>query len=186
MSLFVFDLDDTIIVSFMRRGRAGDETPAQRYAKVELLPGRRDALARQLKAGDQVAFATNQGGMAMGYQTIDDVERKMCRVLDVLGFGRPLSYPLSKAPCIRYDTRSGVRLYVAPGHPNARVAGLDTAQHIFMRKPGPGMLLKAMVDYGCAPAQTTFVGDMDSDRDAAYRAGCAFSFAADFFEDGPS
>lgn len=49
------------------------------------------------------------------------------------------------------------------------------------RKPAPGMLLAIMRHYGVPPERTLFVGDAESDREAAARAGCAFRFAAAFF-----
>ncbi|MGZ6374474.1 MAG: HAD hydrolase-like protein [Ktedonobacterales bacterium] len=35
--------------------------------------------------------------------------------------------------------------------------------------------------HGIAPSQTLFVGDMDSDREAAARAGCHFMWAREYF-----
>jgi D-glycero-D-manno-heptose 1,7-bisphosphate phosphatase len=40
------------------------------------------------------------------------------------------------------------------------------------RKPRPGLLLKAMEEHRVWPAQSTMVGDSESDMEAAARAGC--------------
>jgi len=49
------------------------------------------------------------------------------------------------------------------------------------RKPSPLMLYKAMTDARSRPAETLYVGDMDSDREAAQRAGVDFGWAWEFF-----
>ena len=55
------------------------------------------------------------------------------------------------------------------------VVGRDTvARH----KPNPEPLLYAIESVGAHPEQTLFVGDSDSDREAAAAAGTAFEFVA--------
>lgn len=49
------------------------------------------------------------------------------------------------------------------------------------RKPGPGMLQRAMADHAVPPWRTIMVGDMATDRTAAEAAGCAFAWANSFF-----
>jgi len=49
------------------------------------------------------------------------------------------------------------------------------------RKPGPLMLEQLMDFWGVNPEETLFVGDMESDRQAAENAGCDFVWARDFF-----
>jgi len=49
------------------------------------------------------------------------------------------------------------------------------------RKPSPYMLKQVMRACGCVPEETLFVGDMDTDQQAALRAGCAFSWPWEFF-----
>jgi phosphoglycolate phosphatase-like HAD superfamily hydrolase len=43
------------------------------------------------------------------------------------------------------------------------------------------MLLAIMRHYGIGPADTMFVGNDEVDREAAARAGTAFSWSQDFF-----
>jgi D-glycero-D-manno-heptose 1,7-bisphosphate phosphatase len=49
------------------------------------------------------------------------------------------------------------------------------------KKPNPGMLLELMRQTGCSAAETLFVGDSDSDRQAAANAACSFAWASKFF-----
>jgi len=53
------------------------------------------------------------------------------------------------------------------------------------RKPKPAMLLKIMDFWKVIPAETLFVGDMESDRKTAQNAGCDFIWAKDFFNIQP-
>ena len=55
--LVLFDLDGTLISSYM-------EAPDRRYDAREVLPGRREKLARLLIEGHRVGIATNQAGVA--------------------------------------------------------------------------------------------------------------------------
>lgn len=48
-------------------------------------------------------------------------------------------------------------------------------------KPAPAMLNEIMRQFGAAPTDTIFIGDWDTDRQAAEAADVAFTFAKDFF-----
>jgi D-glycero-D-manno-heptose 1,7-bisphosphate phosphatase len=54
------------------------------------------------------------------------------------------------------------------------------------RKPEPGMLAEIMDHYRVEPGETLFVGNHETDLEAARRAGTAFAWAADFFEPSAS
>lgn len=49
------------------------------------------------------------------------------------------------------------------------------------KKPSPAMLNELMAELGFTPDQTIFVGDQESDREAAQAAGVSFQWATDFF-----
>lgn len=49
------------------------------------------------------------------------------------------------------------------------------------QKPAPVMLLDLMKYFCSTPAETLFVGDQDTDRQAAENAGCGFAWAKDYF-----
>ena len=48
------------------------------------------------------------------------------------------------------------------------------------RKPQPAMLLEIAERFGVSPDQTLFVGDAETDRQAAEAAGCRFCWAEEF------
>lgn len=49
------------------------------------------------------------------------------------------------------------------------------------KKPAPAMLLEIAARFGVQPADMFFIGDADSDREAAIRAGCGFAWAGEYF-----
>lgn len=49
-------------------------------------------------------------------------------------------------------------------------------------KPSPAMLNEIMRQFNAVPTDTIFIGDWDTDRQAAEAAGVAFAFAKDFFK----
>ena len=51
----------------------------------------------------------------------------------------------------------------------------------YHKKPGPGMLLELIIHHQVYPRQTFFVGDSDTDRQAAENAGIGFIWADQFF-----
>lgn len=174
MKLYLFDLDGTVIRSFLREG--AERTP-ENYAEVELLPGRREKLDELRANGAAVAFVTNQGGVAFGYQTVGEVMRKVKVVGYRFGFEAP-------TVCVNPNETLGVgyddcMIYVAFGHPKASVPEYLVDDD--WRKPGGWMLTQAMLDYNVPAEQTIFVGDMDTDRQAAENARVAYDDAEDFF-----
>lgn len=157
--LYAFDLDGTLIRSFMREGARED------YGKVELLPGREDVLTRLQSTAAMFALVTNQGGVAFGYQTAREVEEKMALVLREL----------------HYFGGCRFSLHVAYGHHRATVEPWAEHAHVRRRKPSGVMLQEAMAGHHVEPERTLYVGDMESDREAAKNAGVAYMDAEEFF-----
>lgn len=90
---------------------------------------------------------TNQGGVAKGEYTEQDVEAVHAKMKALLG-------------------EEGIELtaiYYCPHH--------DSVAACECRKPSPSMLLQAMADYGLVPADCCMIGDSDRDIEAAERAG---------------
>lgn len=181
--LFLFDIDGTLVRSFIRDTPGGDRPE---YDMVEVLPGRREKLDALRAEGHDIALVTNQAGVAMGYQDPPQVCRKIAKVIAELGLapaaiahGLREHRDLAGLP-IEATTRPAA--YVSFEHPNARLERYRRDWH--WRKPGPGMLLCAMVDHGYARTDTMFVGDMDSDRAAAEAAGVQYEDATSFFGSG--
>jgi D-glycero-D-manno-heptose 1,7-bisphosphate phosphatase len=69
---------------------------------------------------------------------------------------------------------------MCPHHPNGRNEYAITCDY---RKPAPGMLLSLMGQFGVSADETIYVGDMDSDRQAAEAAGVTFIHASKFFKE---
>jgi D-glycero-D-manno-heptose 1,7-bisphosphate phosphatase len=114
--------------------------------------------------GVKIALATNRGGVAWGYSTLEEAEALAREAAELCG--------IPDAP-----------VYVCPYHAKAR-GPRKVAQYAIdheCRKPRPGMLLNAMHDAGSSPGETIFVGDYETDEQAAENAGVSFFWAEEFF-----
>ena len=165
----MMDADGTIIRSFMRETGAVED-----YDRVVLLPNRFEAI-RALSEQSEVRFAlvSNQGGVAFGYQTEAQVYAKMAAVCAELNcfFGQPFS------------------VHVCFEHPKATIDKYRANSP--RRKPGPGLLLEAMdahlswdTDEFISDRQrdqAVFIGDLDTDREAAASAKVKYFDADAFF-----
>jgi D-glycero-D-manno-heptose 1,7-bisphosphate phosphatase len=124
-----------------------------------------EKLAGLRAGGLQIALATNRGGVAFGYNTLAQAEALAQEAAELCGI-------------------PDVPIYVCPYHAKARgprtVAAF--AREDDCRKPNPGMLLRALADANKTVEQAFFVGDRESDREAAENAGMAFFWAAPFFD----
>lgn len=121
-------------------------------------------LAELKRDGVHIALATNRGGVAWGYNTLEEAEALAREAAALCGI-------------------PDARVYVCPYHAEARGlwALAEYAQENDCRKPAPGMLLEAMAEAGIDPAETIFVGDKDTDQEAAENAGIVFFWAGEFF-----
>jgi D-glycero-D-manno-heptose 1,7-bisphosphate phosphatase len=154
--LIIFDLDGTLVVpksGAMFRKTADD---------WQLIPGRQAKLSSLRAQGVRLALATNQGGVAFGYFTQEDILREITKA------AKTLHIPLGG-------------LYICYTHPNASVA--EYRYEDARRKPGPIMLEQAMHDFEADVEETLMVGDRSEDQEAAERAGCNFMWAEDFFKE---
>lgn len=178
--LYAFDLDGTIITSYM-------SNPDKNYFQYEILPGRVEILNNLLEEGHDVCFITNQAGVAFGYQRAEDTINKVFRVLFEL-FGLE-KYAFSFEPAadctIEYnntrktDDRRVIKVYIAFGHAEAKLQVWGTRQEVERRKPSPAMLMQSMAFYDTK--EVVFVGDMATDRIAADCAGVEFITPDEFF-----
>jgi D-glycero-D-manno-heptose 1,7-bisphosphate phosphatase len=143
--MVIFDRDGVLNV---------DHGYAFKPEELEWVPGAMAAVKRANDAGAVVVIATNQSGIGRGYYTEADMEAfhaEMLRQLSAIG--------------ARID---GV--YFAPHHEAAAEDRYRVADHPD-RKPNPGMLLRALADFGVAPQDAFMIGDKPSDMEAARRAG---------------
>jgi D-glycero-D-manno-heptose 1,7-bisphosphate phosphatase len=159
--LYIFDLDGTLIEGYIN--------PPQPFERVEPLPQRAAKLAALRADGHIIAIATNQGGVAFGYNSEKDVRAKFARALEALG----LPDNTHIAFCFS-DARSKDARYNKP-------------EDVARRKPSGAMLREIMAAFPDAAAKGVFyVGDRPEDQAAAADAGVPFMWAADFFGDVPN
>ncbi len=151
MSLIVFDKDGTLIASYGRR-------PANTLREQVFLPGVLAKCARLRAAGHTLAVASNQGGVAYGILSRADARALVRDVARRIG--------ASAWRC-------------CPHHPGGRVA--EYTVECNCRKPKPGMILDIMYKLGFERSQTIYIGDQESDAQAAAAAGVRFISAHEFF-----
>ena len=127
------DRDGTLIVDLPYNGDP---------ARVEPMPGAREALDRLRSAGVRLGVVSNQSGVARGLLTRDGVDRVNARVEELLGPLGPWA--------------------VCPHGPDEACA---------CRKPAPGLVLRAAHELGIDPSRCAVVGDIGADVEAARAAG---------------
>ncbi len=126
-----------------------DHGYTHRAEDLAFTPTAAAAILRLNRAGYHTIVVTNQSGIARGLFGLDDVERfhdEMQRRLALSG--------------AHIDA-----FYVAPYHPDGTVTryAIDHPD----RKPGAGMILRALADWPIDPAASFLIGDKASDMAAA-------------------
>jgi D-glycero-D-manno-heptose 1,7-bisphosphate phosphatase len=157
-SLFIFDADDTLRRT-ITAGRPCPHTPDD----WELLPGVREALGRVRWGAPGcplLAVASNQDQVGYGLLSIEMAQR--------------LLYDLVRSATGTEPDSAALRLC-----PHTMESGC------YCRKPKPGMLLTLMEHYRLQPEDTVFIGNHETDREAAASAGTAFIWSRDFFSGSP-
>jgi HAD superfamily hydrolase (TIGR01662 family) len=149
--LYVFDADGTL-----RRCTVPNQPCPNKPGEWELLPGVKERLARIDWNVTGLGILSNQGGIALGHLTEATAYQLLCDTV-VAATGR---WPPQGS------------IFVCPHAPKAGCA---------CRKPSPMGLRKIMALCGYGPSETLYVGDLDSDRECAQRAGVDFEVAAEFF-----
>jgi D-glycero-D-manno-heptose 1,7-bisphosphate phosphatase len=129
----LFDRDGTLIRDVPYNGDP---------AKVELMPGAREALRDLRTHGLRTGVVSNQSGIGRGLLTRAQVDAVNARVEELLG---------------RFGTWQ-----ICPHDPDAGCA---------CRKPAPGLVLAACEALGVRPERTVVVGDIEADVVAAQSAG---------------
>lgn len=123
---------------------------------VTLLPGAAAACASLRNAGYALVIVTNQACVARGHARLEDVDATNDQLRSLLA-----------QACGGVDPIEAV--YVAPHHPDARVAALRSSHP--WRKPAPGMLHAAAADLGLDLDRSWLIGDQARDREAGLNAG---------------
>lgn len=141
-----FDRDNTLIVN---DGDLGDPD------EVKLMRGAAAAVASLRGLGYRIIVVTNQGGVARGKYSEEDVEVVHERVADLL---------LAQTNGAVIDG-----FYYCPFHPEGTVQRYRK-EHPW-RKPQPGMLLQAAEDFKLDLSMSWMIGDAARDIEAGHRAG---------------
>jgi D-glycero-D-manno-heptose 1,7-bisphosphate phosphatase len=138
-----------------RDGVVNDQTAfVNKPDDFRLLPGAAAAIRRLNEAGIPVVIVTNQGGIALGYLTEDDLAAIHQRMAERLA-----------AEGAHVDA-----VYSCPYYPNGTIP--KYAKDSPDRKPGTGMLERARDDLGIDLRTSYLVGDATTDILAGLRAGC--------------
>jgi D,D-heptose 1,7-bisphosphate phosphatase len=120
---------------------------------IELIPGAADAVIRLRQAGWKVFIATNQGCVAKGMITEEELGEIHFRLVSMLG-----------AEGAEVDG-----IYCCPHHPEGTVP--DFAIECDCRKPRPGLLERAAAEHDLDLADCVMIGDTMRDLEAARQAG---------------
>lgn len=165
-SLAIFDIDGTLteIKAEIIEKNPKASTP-NKLGEQQPKPNVPEILADLMANEVMIALASNRGGVAWGYNTLEEVEQIAQEAADLCGIPE-------------------AAIYLCPYHAKAKgfyKADPQYAIEHHCRKPKPGMLLQAMADAGVSPEETIFVGDLATDQQAAEAAGVAFYWAKDFF-----
>ena len=122
-------------------------------ARVKLIPDAGPALRRLQEAGYPLVVVTNQSALGRGRMSLEQ-------------------YESVNAEMVRQLAREGVALDRVEYCPEVPEKDDRTSISHRDRKPGPGMLLRAMGDLGIDPSRSWMIGDMISDVLAGINAGC--------------
>ncbi len=129
----LFDRDDTLVVDVPFNGDP---------ARVEPVPGAREALDRLRAAGVAIGVVSNQSGVARGLITEDDVRAVNARAEALLG-------PIGTWQYCPHGPEDGCAC----------------------RKPAPGLVRRAAAALGTTPERCVVVGDIGADVGAGVAAG---------------
>lgn len=149
--LIVFDADGTL-----RYTAGGLDRPPNELNEQCLIDRAVDALKTIDWNTLQFGVASNQGGVGLGYLSQPKAGQLLRAMADAIQSDVDIGEPL---------------IEFCPHAPSAQCP---------CRKPEPGLLERLTHRAGTTNERMLFVGDRDTDREAAFRAGCAFLPARSF------
>ncbi len=156
LNLYIFDIDGTLTTT---KSGATFRATADDW---QWLPGRLEKLLELRAQGVQIALATNQAGVAFPWSKYS--EAQIQAQIDIVA-----------------ATVSACYVGVCYSTPNPKALPEYHNPNDERRKPNPGLLIEAMHYCGVSAQETLFIGDMESDEQAAQTAGCHYATAEGFF-----
>lgn len=160
--ILFLDLDGTVRKGYDEIGKFVNSAD-----DVELFPRMAERLLSWKQRGHRIVGVTNQGGIATGQVTYENVAAAIARTQYLSGDA--------------FD-----RIYMCQHYPTAHDPEMANC---FCRKPKMGMLVMAQTDlseqYGeiYPPHLMMMVGDRDEDRQCAESAGIKFQLASEWREE---
>jgi D-glycero-D-manno-heptose 1,7-bisphosphate phosphatase len=148
------DLDHTLI-----RPKSGATFP-KHSEDWEFLPGMLEAIKPYFEEGFMMIIVSNQGGIEAGHHSFGEISMKLFEIVRAI----EAHHGLLADPNARTDAFFCPSMN--PEHEN--------------RKPNPGMILAAKDFYQLDLSLCLMVGDMESDRLCAERAGVSFMDVNEF------
>ncbi|SMH72292.1 D-glycero-alpha-D-manno-heptose-1,7-bisphosphate 7-phosphatase [Candidatus Nitrosotalea okcheonensis] len=118
--------------------------------ELEIIPKIEKQLLRLVNAGYDLFILTNQSVINRGLISVEDESKINKKLLDFL-------------------TNHGVKIskiYICPHRPD---------ENCLCRKPNIGMINQAVQEFEIDLTTSWFLGDSESDKEAATRAGCNFA-----------
>jgi beta-phosphoglucomutase-like phosphatase (HAD superfamily) len=152
------------------------------------LPGVTSTVGRLQGEGAKIAVATNQAGPAWGVSTGEakypDPRELGARFMRIAARIPPLAdvpWFVAVGDARLSLSQMDYQDLIRDLETGADGLGLHASAAFSWRKPDPGMLLAICARYGVPPDAAIFVGDADTDAEAAANAGMAFVIADAFF-----
>lgn len=167
------DRDDTLIDTTGATAREALPGDLADPDLVRLLPGVERACRRLADAGLLLVGISNQGSIARGTATVDDVHRVNQRLLHLLPAPSAHDVPTVGRSFVTIPDRPSLiaAIYFCPYHPDGDVPDF-TRDHDW-RKPAPGMVLAAAEDLDIDLDRSWMVGNAARDIECALNAGLA-------------
>lgn len=150
--LYIFDKDGTLVQDI------DGKRPPNKLHEQKPIPGVLAKCQALIAEGHLLAVASNQGGVAFGFISAAEAHAMVKQITDYIG-------ATTYAVCVT--------------HPNGKRKAAKRESRF--RKPGGGMIEYLMDAFGVLPAETVYIGDLDTDQQAAEAAGVKFVWAKDFF-----
>jgi D-glycero-D-manno-heptose 1,7-bisphosphate phosphatase len=122
----------------------------------EFMPGILQAIRYYLEEGWLLIVISNQGGIEAGYHSTAEIAGKISSVLAAVRGA--------------LNVEATGNFYICP----------SMNKEDYDRKPNPGMLYRAQKHQKINLEESLFIGDMDSDRECAKRAGVSYMDIKEF------